>query len=70
MSIGLKVEFRPFSLEEALDCDEAFQTSIKQLLTPVVSINSIVIKNGKPGKVTTKLRREYKNYLVKHLRER
>jgi|MDSZ01.2.fsa_nt_gb D-alanine transaminase len=70
MSMGLKVEFRPFSLEEALECDEAFQTSIKQLLTPVVSINAIVIKDGKPGKLTTKLRREYKNYLVKHLRDR
>ena len=51
-------------------CDEAFSTSIKHLLTPVISFNGVDVKNGRPGKITSKLREEYKNYLVKYKSDR
>lgn len=70
VNLGLKVESRPFTLDEIFQCDEAFSTSIKHLLTPVISFNGVDVKNGRPGKITSKLREEYKNYLVKYKSDR
>ncbi|MEX0738924.1 MAG: D-amino-acid transaminase [Pseudohongiella sp.] len=50
---------RSFSLEEAMAADEAFLSSATTLVLPVVSIDGKDIADGKPGPVTSKLRRLY-----------
>ena len=55
----LTVEERPFTLDEAQAADEAFVTSASQFATPVVSIDGVVVGNGQPGPVATRLREIY-----------
>lgn len=50
---------RSFSLEEALNADEAFLSSATTLVMPVVSIDGQTIADGKPGPLTRKLRGLY-----------
>ncbi len=57
--VGLAFEERAFSVEEALDADEAFITSAGAFVLPVVSIDGKAIGNGKPGERTLKLREVY-----------
>ncbi len=55
----LKVEERPFTLEEALAADEAFITSASAFVMPVVEIDGTAIGAGKPGPIATRLREIY-----------
>ena len=57
---GLKLEERPFTLQEAHDAREAFITSASQFVTPVVKIDGRVIGNGKPGAITRRLVEQYR----------
>ena len=54
--LGMKVEERPFMVEEAKSAREAFVTSASSLVMPVVSIDEVVVANGKPGTVANSLR--------------
>ena len=54
--LGIKIEERPFTVEEAKSAREAFVTSASSLLMPVVSIDEVVVANGKPGTVANSLR--------------
>jgi D-alanine transaminase len=56
---GLKVEERPFSLEEASEAREAFITGAGTLLLPIVSIDGRKVGDGAPGPVAKRLRRLY-----------
>ena len=56
---GLKVEERPFSLEEAREAREAFITGAGTLLLPIVSIDGRKVGDGEPGPVAKQLRRLY-----------
>jgi len=56
---GIKLEQRLFSLEEALQADEAFISSATTITLPVVSIDGKKIADGIPGKITCKLRKMY-----------
>ncbi len=56
---GLKVEERPFSLEEAKEAREAFITGAGTLLLPIVSIDGRKVGDGAPGPVAKRLRRLY-----------
>lgn len=56
---GLKVEERPFTVEEALEAREAFITGAGTLLLPIVSINGRRVGNGEVGPVAKRLRRLY-----------
>ncbi|HVN00549.1 MAG TPA: D-amino-acid transaminase [Caulobacteraceae bacterium] len=56
---GLKVEERPFSLEEAKEAREAFITGAGTLLLPIVSIDGRAVGDGTPGPVAKRLRRLY-----------
>ena len=49
---GIKVEERPFTLEEAKDAAEAFNTSATNFVLPVVSIDGQKIGDGTPGPIT------------------
>ncbi len=55
----LRVEERPFSIDEALAAKEAFITSATVFVQPVVSIDGKPVANGKPGPMTRRLREIY-----------
>nr|WP_319389322.1 D-amino-acid transaminase [uncultured Cohaesibacter sp.] len=56
---GIKVEERPFTLEEAKEAAEAFNTSATNFVLPVVRIDGRQIGDGTPGPITKKLRDIY-----------
>jgi D-alanine transaminase len=55
----LRVEERPFSIEEALKAKEAFITSASSFVQAVISIDGKQVANGKPGPLTDRLREIY-----------
>ena len=56
---GFSFVEREFTLEEALDAEEAFITSATSFVMPVVSIDGHSIHNGAPGPATIRLREIY-----------
>jgi D-alanine transaminase len=56
---GMRVEERPFSLEEAREAREAFITGAGTLLLPIVSIDGKPVGQGAPGPVAKRLRQLY-----------
>jgi len=63
--LQMKIEERPFSVEEAKSAAEAFSTSASGFVVPAVEIDGVTIGAGKPGPVATKLRSIY----IEHMRE-
>lgn len=57
--IGIKVEERPFTPDEARGAREAFITGAGTLVTPVIAIDGKPVADGKPGEVALKLRELY-----------
>jgi D-alanine transaminase len=57
--LGLTIDFRPFSVAEALAAKEAFNSAAGSLILPIVAIDGRPISNGRPGPVTTRLRELY-----------
>ena len=60
---GIKIVERPFTVGEAKKSKEAFFTSSTSFLTPVVQIDDVIIGNGAPGLLTTKLLASYLRYV-------
>jgi D-alanine transaminase len=58
----LRVEERPFTVEEALAAKEVFITSATLFVQPVVSIDGNTVAGGKPGPMTTRLREIYVDF--------
>ncbi|SDS94913.1 D-amino-acid transaminase [Bradyrhizobium canariense] len=58
----LRVEERPFSVQEALAAKEAFTTSATVFVQAVVSIDGKTVANGKPGPMTNRLREIYVDF--------
>jgi D-alanine transaminase len=58
----LRVEERPFSVDEALKAKEAFITSASAFVQAVVSIDGKAVANGKPGPLTQRLREIYVDF--------
>ncbi|TIO24068.1 D-amino-acid transaminase [Mesorhizobium sp.] len=58
-NVQLRLEERPFTVEEIENATEAFSTSASGLVNPVVSINGKPIGAGKPGSITADLRQIY-----------
>ena len=58
----LRIEERPFSIEEALGAKEAFITSATVFVQPVVTIDGKPVANGKPGPMTDRLRQIYVDF--------
>jgi D-alanine transaminase len=56
---SMAVEERGFTVDEAVNADEAFVTSASSFVTPVVRIDGKPIGKGTPGPVTNKLRQLY-----------
>ena len=55
----IKIEERPFTIDEAKDAAEAFVSSATTFIGPVVEIDNIKIGDGKPGKQSLRLREIY-----------
>lgn len=55
-TLGLKVEERRFSVEEAMAAREAFISSATTIAMPIVAIDGRPVANGHPGSVTLSLR--------------
>ena len=64
--LKLKVEERPFDIEEAKNSQEAFITSASTLIAPVIKINNKVIGNGTIGPITKILRETYVKISIKN----
>ncbi|WP_132256715.1 D-amino-acid transaminase [Methylobacterium segetis] len=56
---GLRIEERPFSVEEAYAAAEAFYTSASAFVMPVVAIDGRPVGEGRPGPRTRRLRELY-----------
>lgn len=56
---GLRLEERPFTLEEAYAAAEAFVTSSTSFVYPVVNLDGRAIGDGSPGPITQRLRQRY-----------
>ena len=57
--LDLTVKEEPFSVDEAIDSEEAFITGAGTLVIPVIRINQSVIANGQPGEITYAIREKY-----------
>ncbi len=57
--LQLKIEERPFTIEEIENAAEAFSTSASGLVNPVVKINGKPIGTGRPGSTAIRLRQIY-----------
>ena len=55
----MRIEERPFTIEEAQGAAEAFITAASVFVTPVVEINGATIGDGRPGPVARRLRELY-----------
>jgi D-alanine transaminase len=55
----MRLEERPFTVEEAKAADEAFITSASSFVTPVIEIDGLPIGSGAPGPVAARLREIY-----------
>jgi D-alanine transaminase len=58
----LRVEERPFSIDEALKAKEAFITSASSFVQAVVSIDGKTVADGKPGPMARRLREIYVDF--------
>lgn len=58
----LRIEERPFTIEEALAAKEAFITSATVFVQAVVTIDGKTVANGKPGPMTNRLREIYVDF--------
>jgi len=56
---GLKLDVRPFTIDEAQQAREAFITSASQTVMPVVRIDGRPVGNGAPGLIASALRRDF-----------
>jgi D-alanine transaminase len=56
---GLKLDVRPFTMDEAYAAREAFITSASQTVMPVVKIDGRPVGNGAPGILSSALRKDY-----------
>jgi len=55
----MKVEERPFTIDEAKEADEAFVTSASTFVMPVVEIDGAPVGSGAPGSIAKRLREIY-----------
>jgi D-alanine transaminase len=61
----LRVEERPFTVEEALVAKEAFITSASSFVQAVVTIDGKTVADGKPGPIANRLREIYIDFARK-----
>ena len=60
--LQISVEERPFTLAEAYQADEAFNTGAVALIVPIIEIDGHKIGTGAPGPVARRIYEEYRAY--------
>jgi D-alanine transaminase len=65
-ALQLRVEQRPFTLEDALSAKEAFITAASAFVTPVVRIDGRPVGDGEPGPVVKRLRSLYLDAMLSY----
>jgi len=63
-TLGLQAMERPFTLYDVWAADEAFITGTAAEIGPVVEVDGRLIGNGKPGKVTKKLMKAFRELVT------
>ena len=66
--LGLRLEERPFTSDEAQTAREAFLSSATTIATPVVSIDGKAIGDGRPGAVVPALRQAFRKVSEKSIK--
>lgn len=61
-ALQLRLEERPFTVEEAYGAAEAFVTSASQIVMPAIRIDDRTIGDGTPGSVSRRLREEFHRF--------
>jgi D-alanine transaminase len=61
-SLNLKIEERPFTINEAINAKEAFMTGSASLVCPVIEVNKQKIGYGKVGEIVKRIRKTYIEY--------
>ena len=62
--LGIKLEERKFTLDEAKQAKEVFMTSANTNILPVVKIDDTVINTGKAGEITAKIKARYRQHVT------
>ncbi|MBE1554349.1 D-amino-acid transaminase [Sporosarcina limicola] len=57
--LGISVDEKPFTLDEAFEMDEFFLTSTTSEITPITSIDGSKVGSGQPGPLTVKLQKAF-----------
>lgn len=60
---GLKIEERPFTVDEARAAREAFLTSTTSFVLPITTLDGKPVGDGKPGALSMRLRDFYLRYM-------
>lgn len=60
--LQITLEERPFTMEEAYQADEAFNTGAVALVVPIIEIDGHKIGTGQPGPVACRIYEEYRAY--------
>lgn len=66
---NMKIEERPFTLEEAENALEAFSTAATHPVMPVVKINGRILSNGTPGPIAASMVKLYREMALKSIGE-
>jgi D-alanine transaminase len=61
-ALQLKLEERPFTLDDVGQATEAFVTSASQIVMPVVKVDDRAVGDGKVGPVAKRLREEFHRF--------
>ncbi|MBT6469519.1 MAG: branched chain amino acid aminotransferase, partial [Thaumarchaeota archaeon] len=66
IALDLDIDFieRDISRSELTMADEIFLTGTAAEITPIISMDSKKIGNGKPGKITKKMMQEYSDIVM------
>ena len=57
--LGIRLEQRAFTVDEARSADECFLTSATSFVLPITRIDDTVVGGGAPGPVTLRVREAY-----------
>ena len=68
-SIGLNAVVREIDRTELLLADEVFLCGTAAEITPITAINDVIIGDGAPGKITSKLLKTYYDVLTNRISE-
>jgi len=66
---GVEVRYSPLKLDQLSAVREAFITSSSRGIVPVIQIDNIAVREGRPGQMTQMLMQAYDEY-VRHRAEK